>query len=149
MVHLQPIILALKSKAWVLARKSGDPSSWLAFWKLLNKFTPSVRKAKSDYYLNTISSCYTNPAKFWQVVNSTKSRNVISLPMYVNYDQFVISDQTEICTVFNNHFAAAGQLLKKETKASGKSMRNSEMDAAEYTKVIYKSYSPIYPPSSH
>merc|ERR1712239_44211 len=38
-----------RNRAWALARRSGDPSHWLAFRQIRNKCTSSVRNAKSSH----------------------------------------------------------------------------------------------------
>ncbi len=123
----------VKNKAWTQARKSGDPLLWLAFKQLRNKFTSFVRKAKYDYYLNTISIFSSNPAKFWKVVNSTKNKHTVSLPSHVTYNQHLITDHLEICTAFNKHFAAAGHLFKNGNMGSGESINCPESDVSVCT----------------
>lgn len=49
-------LLQLRNKAWSKARQTRLCSDWLTFRQLRNKCTVSVKKAKSSYYLNTISS---------------------------------------------------------------------------------------------
>ena len=106
-------MLQLKNKAWVLARKSGNPSHWVAFRQLRNTFTAAVRKAKSDFYLEAISECHSNPAKFWKIVNSVNDkRKATSLPALVKIGQSMFSDQNDICNAFNKHFADAGNLFE-------------------------------------
>ena len=105
-------LLKSKNKAWSLAKKHRDQSHWDAFRQIRNTFTSSVRKAKSLYYLNNFSSCYSNPAKFWKLVNSTtKNNNITTMPTLIKDGQNEISGDAEVCSAFNNHFITAGHLF--------------------------------------
>ena len=124
-------MLQSKNKAWVLARKSGEPSHWLAFRQLRNAVTSAIRKAKSDYYLDAILSCDSNPAKFWKIVNSARDKKASSLPAHVNVGQRVVSGLNDICTVFNEHFAVAGHLFENEDMTHGRPISGNPLVDAE------------------
>ena len=113
------LLLREKNKAWSLARKSGDLSHWDAFRQIRNKYKASVSKAKSMYYVNNFSTCYSNPAKFWKLVKSTtKNNNISIMPTHLNHGQNVISSEPEICALFNNHFITAGHLFDNMNSAN-------------------------------
>ena len=109
-------MLQSKNKAWALAKKSGEPSHWLAFRQLRNTFTSAVRKAKSDYYLDAIISCDANPAKFWKIINTVRDKKATSMPSHVNVGSCVVSGLNNICTAFNEHFAVAGHIFENENE---------------------------------
>ena len=69
-----------------------------------------VRKAKSDYYLELISNCYSNPALFWKAVNYNKN-NSSTIPSQLKINDQTLNDQKEIGLAFNKHFIAAGKLF--------------------------------------
>lgn len=103
-----------RNRAWALARRSGDSSHWLSFRQIRNKCTSAVRNAKSGYYLELITSSYSDPTKFWKAVNSNKSKATISLPTMVKSNDCLITEQNEICLAFNRHFAHAGHLFDND-----------------------------------
>ena len=102
-----------RNKAWALARRSGDPSHWLAFRQLRNKCSASVGKAKAKFYIDSLdnNSTPSNPKKFWKIINSTRKQNSNPLPTHLNLGNSVLTNENEICTAFNNHFATAGLLF--------------------------------------
>ena len=103
-----------RNKAWSRARRSDDPQHWLAFRQLRNRCTSAMRKAKSDYYLDLITSSFGNPAQFWKAVNLKKGKTSNSLPAHISVNDCIISGQNEICLAFNKHFADAGHLFDRE-----------------------------------
>ncbi len=101
-----------RNKAWALARRSGDLSDWLAFGQIRNKCTSSVRKAKSNFYVNGLDNADTNSKKFWKIINSRKHiHNCNVLHPHLNFGNCILTDTEEISTAFNKHFAEAGHLF--------------------------------------
>ena len=97
--------------AWRRARRSGTPQHWLSFRQLRNQCTAAVRRAKSEYFLNLVTTSYSNPAKFWGAINLTKSRSSNAMPLSIKLNDCVLSDPTDIRRAFNNHFSEAGHLF--------------------------------------
>ena len=102
-----------RHNAWSRARRSGDPAHWLSFKQLRNACTTAMRKAKSSYFLDLITSSYSNPTNFWKAIDLNKNKTSNSLPTHINYDNLVINDKVEICSAFNRHFDDAGNLFEK------------------------------------
>ena len=102
-----------RNAAWSRARRTGDPQHWLSFRQLRNKCSSAVRKAKSEYFLNLVTSSYSDPAKFWNAINSTKTRPSSSLPLSINVNDQVISNPEDISLAFNRHFVDAGHLFDR------------------------------------
>lgn len=100
-----------RNKAWFTARRSGKENHWLTFRQLRNKCTSAVRKAKSEYYLSLITSSR-NPQNLWKIVNSLKN-NSLPFPTSISANNQLISDQKEICQIFNSHFATAGHIFDR------------------------------------
>uniref|UniRef100_A0A8B9HR54 Integrator complex subunit 2 n=1 Tax=Astyanax mexicanus TaxID=7994 RepID=A0A8B9HR54_ASTMX len=67
-------LLQSKNKAWSIARCTGEGEKWLTFRQLRNRCTAPIRKAKSDYFLNQITSS-SNPQDFWKAVNFLKNNS--------------------------------------------------------------------------
>ena len=103
-----------RNTAWALARKSGNPLHWSLFRQLRNKCTFTVKKAKSSFYLDQITSSYSDPTKFWKVVNSHKNKSSGSFPTHISVNNSLVSEPNEICTTFNKHFSSAGHLFDRE-----------------------------------
>ena len=70
-------------------------------------------KAKSNYYVHLLgnNSTHPNPKKFWKIINTTRKQNSNALPTHLNVGHDVLTNENEICTAFNSHFAAAGHLF--------------------------------------
>ena len=109
-------LLCERDKAWSRARHSGDPSHWLHLRQLRNKCTSALRKSKSNYYLNLITSSSSNPTMFWKAVNMDKNRNKKSkIPLLSNtMGNQVAPNDSETCHILNKHFAEAATLFDKE-----------------------------------
>ncbi len=105
------ILFYPRNKEWALARRTKDPCHWLAFRQLRNKCNPAIRKGKTDYYMHFFPNSSYNLSKFQKIVKSTSNNSSNPLPAYVVYGLTQITDSHEICTAFNNHFAASCQLF--------------------------------------
>lgn len=79
-----------RNVAWSRARRTGDPQLWSSFRQIRNKCTSAVRKAKSNYYLELVSSSYSNPAKFWKAVNLNKNKTSNVLPQCLTVGDCVV-----------------------------------------------------------
>ena len=104
-------LLKQKNRSWILARKSRDPSHWASFRQIRNQCTAAVAHAKSKYFLDLVTSSYSDPSKFWKAVNSDKSKATTVLPTQVKYNDCLITEQKEIHQAFNRHFVNAGNLF--------------------------------------
>ena len=100
-----------RDKAWKTARSSGFRSDWQKFHLLRNKCLNMIRKAKSAYYISTLSDCSGNPGKFWSTVKSLSQTQSSSLPNQIKTDSSTISNKGDLCNIFNEHFITAGHLL--------------------------------------
>uniref|UniRef100_A0A3Q3GUZ1 Reverse transcriptase domain-containing protein n=1 Tax=Labrus bergylta TaxID=56723 RepID=A0A3Q3GUZ1_9LABR len=67
------LLLKERDKAWASARKTA--AHWLLFRQLRNKYTYSLRKAKTSNHQELISSCSLNPSKFWKAANINKNKS--------------------------------------------------------------------------
>ena len=103
-----------RDKAWALARKTDNSLHWSLFRQLRNKCTITVKKAKSSFYTDQITSSISDPTKFWKVVNSHKNKSSGSFPTHIIVDKTLVSGQNEICSNFNTHFSSAGHLFDRE-----------------------------------
>ncbi len=111
--HELSSLLNNRNSAWSRARHTGDPQHWLSFRQLRNKCTSAVRKAKSEYFLNLVTTSYSNPAKFWDAISMTKSHRSSALALSIKVNDRVISDPNDISLAFNKHFSEAGHLFDK------------------------------------
>lgn len=109
----------LRNKAWAQARRTGEAAHWLAFKQLRNKCTSATRKTKLDYHLELISSSTTNPSKFWKAVNLKKKKSCAFIPPFIMNNNCPVDEQSEICDLFNAHFAAAGNQFDTLYSSSG------------------------------
>ena len=107
-------LLREKNKAWALARKTDDPLHWSLFRQLRNKCTITTKKAKSNFCVDQITSSFSDPTKFWKVVNSHKNKSSGSFPTHLIVDKSLVSGQNEICSNLNSHFSSAGHLFDRE-----------------------------------
>ena len=98
-----------RNRAWAQARRHKTPSHWLLFRQLRNRCTAALRKAKSEYYLHSINSSH-NPGKLWKSIKSL-TRNNSSFPTHIDNGHSILTDRKDICSAFNDHFAAAGHLF--------------------------------------
>ena len=110
---LRRTLLNNRNSVWSRARRTGDPQHWLSFRQLRNKCTTAVWKAKSGYFLNLVTTSYSNPGKFWGAINVTKSRPSIVLPLSITANNCVTSDPSDISPAFNEHFSEAGHLFEE------------------------------------
>ena len=105
------IKMRARDMAWKKARSSGLRSDWQTFHLLRNKCLCMIRKAKSSYYISTLSECSGNPGKFWKTVKSLSQTQSSSLPNQIITDSATVSNKNELCNIFNEHFVAAGHLF--------------------------------------
>ena len=78
-----------------------------------------MRISKQRYYFKFFNTNLTNTKKSWQGINNIlgrKSRNakLINSIKNSNVVNTVTSDPTEICNIFNSHFASVGSKLAKK-----------------------------------
>lgn len=106
-----------RDMAWKRARETDSPSDCQHF-KQLRYRCASIRKAKSNYFITSLTECEGNPAKFWKVVNSLKHSSAPSLPQLIQSDSGSILDKHEMGSVFNNHFIAAGNIFENSHHAA-------------------------------
>jgi hypothetical protein len=89
---------------------------WQAFKQLRNHCVRQIRKAKSGYYVTSLSHCNGNPAKFWITVKSLKGSTSSSLPQQINSDTGLIVGKNAIINAFNHNFISAGSLFAITSK---------------------------------
>uniref|UniRef100_A0A8B9HIT2 Integrator complex subunit 2 n=2 Tax=Astyanax mexicanus TaxID=7994 RepID=A0A8B9HIT2_ASTMX len=68
-----------------------EGEKWLTFRQLRNRCTAPIRKAKSDYFLNQITSS-SNPQDFWKAVNFLKN-NSQQIPTKILVNSILISSK--------------------------------------------------------
>ena len=100
--------------AWAMARSTDSGRDWQSFRKLRNLCVKLIRKAKSNYYINTLADCTGNPYKFWETVRTLKCS--LTLPLQMNVASETITDQSDIINEFNQHFTFAGSLFDRIQK---------------------------------
>lgn len=61
-----------------------------------------------------ITCSYSNPAKFWEAVNSNENKSTTSLPAHIKYGDCLISEQKVVCLVLNRHFADVGHSMSPD-----------------------------------
>lgn len=102
-------LFLLRNKAWPLARWTKEASHWASIKKIRNTCTPLVRKTNSNYYMNLVRRIYSN---------SNNSNLTVSVPTHVKFDDCLLYDHSEICSVFNSHSVAAGHISEDEDNVS-------------------------------
>ena len=124
--------------AWSRARRTGDPAHWLSFRRIRNICTSAVRNARSKYYIDLITSSYSNPVNFWKAVDLNKNSTSNALPTHIKYENLVLGDQTEICLAFNRHFQDAGNLFEKTY--AGPPVNPSTIESAQTQSFVFKPF---------
>ena len=77
-----------------------------------NNCTQAIRKAKVSYFKEQFSHCGSNPKKFWKMVKDLVNKPSSSqLPMSLNVDDVVITDNKHMAELFNHHFIKSGFLF--------------------------------------
>ena len=103
-----------RNAAWALARNTASQSDWAHFRHLRNKCTYAVRKCKSDFFLNSLSSNLNNPSRFWKTIKSLEHPiSDTTLPQHIAIDAQQISNKETIVNLFNKHFIKAGDLFEQ------------------------------------
>ena len=139
-------LIKARDLSWSQARKSNLKSDWNRFQVLRNQCLAAIRRAKSSYYLSTISECEGNPAKFWKTVKTLSKGHSSSLPNLVVSDNMRISDKSEQCDTFNHHFIKAGDfsypsdLLQSVTVGEGLTAPSGTREST-HTKFSFRPFS--------
>lgn len=60
----------------------GEAAHCQTFKQLRNKYTSLVSKATANYHIESLSSSFTNPSKFWRAANRNKSHPFSFIPSY-------------------------------------------------------------------
>ena len=65
---------------------------------------------KQTYYHNTFRNYKNNMNKTWRIINETlgKTNQKNNLPMFIEYNNTVITDPNRIANLFNDYFANIG-----------------------------------------
>lgn len=126
-----------RDKAWQRARETDLLTDWQHFRQFRNKCSASIKKAKSNYYITSLTNSDSYLSKFWKIVKSLKHTPAASLPQHIHSDDGPVFDKQEMGSVFNHHFIAAGNIFEnsKHTAAlkeqadhnSGSTIRPSEI----------------------
>ena len=79
-----------------------------------------LKKAKKDYYMNKFKDCQGDSASTWKITNNIlNNKNKSTAPSLIKYDRKDISDQNEMCKIFNNFFVNIGANLANTITRDG------------------------------
>lgn len=100
-----------RDRAWEKYRLTKDMTDWSEYKFLRNVCTTKTRKAKSDYYKNSLSNDFKNPKQFWKKLNALLNKSTDNPPVKLRINSLIISDPADIANAFNQHFASISSLI--------------------------------------
>ena len=79
-----------------------------------------MKKAKKDYFQNKFDNCQGDSASTWKTTNGILGNKKKSTnPTLINFDRKDVTDQKEMCKIFNNYFANLGENLASTITGNG------------------------------
>ena len=105
-----------------MANKTGSPCLWQAFQQIRNKVTYGIRKARADYYSETIEKNKGDLRKTWKVLKQAINKDEkLTVVNQINRGGQVITEKHEILETFNKRFVSTGEKLAPEIPPSNDS----------------------------
>ena len=113
-------LLKIKIKHYLLKRYKNGAIPYAEFKSFSLETDKIIKKAKRDYYTNKLDSCAKNPKEVWKITNNLLGRNSKSpAQIEINDGLNVISDEVQICTIFNEYFTNVGKSLVEGISSNG------------------------------
>ena len=118
----------IRNNALKKARKSGSVGDWSSYKSSRNSVYYLIRKAKSDYFRNTLNQKNLNPKDYWNHLKLLTGRKVNIVPTIVTGSNGnLITDPKSIAEVFNNTFISmADNLLELRMNTAESSTNDLE-----------------------
>ena len=78
---------------------------WDAYRRARNSVVHMIRNAKRAFYRDAIKSNLDNPKNLWKIIRNITPSKCSNLPRHLSVDGKIVSNNTEIANLFNQHFA--------------------------------------------
>ena len=78
---------------------------WDAYRRARNSVVHVIRNAKRAFYRDAIKSNLDNPKNLWKIIRNITPSKCSNLPSHLSVDGKIVSNNTEIANLFNQHFA--------------------------------------------
>ena len=101
-----------------------------------NQVVHLMRKAKRDFYRNSINGNLDNPKNLWKIIRNLAPSQCSNLPSHLLVDGIIYDSHIDIANLFNAHFVniASSVVLNKNT---------STTPNWDYLKIFVKSKLPV------
>ena len=97
------------------AIKSNDPRDWAKYKKLRNIINNNIKTTKVSYHSNAFIQSEGNSQRTWQTIYELTSRRINNTTVKeLKLNDAIISNSSELSTVFNGHFSTIGPRLADE-----------------------------------
>ena len=118
----------IRNNALKKARKSGSAGDWSSYKSSRNSVYYLIRKAKSEYFRNTLNQKNLNPKDYWNHLKLLTGRKVNIVPTIVTGSNGnLITDPKSIAEEFNNTFISmADNLLELRMNTAESSTNDLE-----------------------
>ena len=109
---------------------------WREYRLARNQVVHFIRKAKRDFYRNSINCNLDNPKNLWKIIRNLAPSQCSNLPSHLLVDGIIYDSHIDIANLFNAHFVniASSVVLNKNT---------SKTPNWDYLKVFVKSKLPV------
>ena len=106
------ILANIRGKYDLFKRYKNGLASYDSFKTYKIELKKKLKKAKQDYFRNKYKNCQGDSSGTWKITNSILGkRNTHNVPPIIHYNENDISNQTEMCNIFNNYFVNIGSNL--------------------------------------
>ncbi|KAF0762121.1 growth/differentiation factor 8-like isoform X2, partial [Aphis craccivora] len=107
--------------ACTLKKRPFDKNFKLKYIKYRNLLTHLIKKAKLLHYQNKISNAGNDVKKLWNIIKevSGKKTNIYTINQIRDNSGNLITNNVEICNIFNKHFSKVGPTIENNIKSSG------------------------------
>ena len=109
---------------------------WREYRLARNQVVHLIRKAKRDFYRNSINCNLDNPKNLWKIIRNLAPSQCSNLPSHLLVDGIIYDSHIDIANLFNAHFVniASSVVLNKNT---------STTPNWDYLKVFVRSKLPV------
>ena len=78
---------------------------WDAYRRARNSVVHMIRNANRAFYRDAIKSNVDNPKNLWKIIRNITPSKCSNLPSHLSIDGKIVSNNTEVAILFNQHFA--------------------------------------------
>ena len=93
---------------------------WREYRLARNQVVHLIRKAKRDFYRNSINCNLDNPKNLWKIIRNLAPSQCSNLPSHLLVDGIIYYSHIDIANLFNAHFVniASSVVLNKNTSTT-------------------------------